>query len=193
MKSCSNKILSRRRKYKVIKVVENREGIDVCEWLCYMLFFAWILILECLLCLGWVELKYILSPTLTLALHYKLDKVLLIFSVVIVYVSGERLEKQAYGIWLWSFQKSNMWHFFAWSDLGLMWLVVIGYAHIQNKWRIRGHGCWSWNSRHFQCFETSLGSYLCVIFEASLELWDWTRLKTSFNILLVNSMPCYFF
>ena len=40
----------------------------------------------------WAKI-YLSYPTFTLAYHYKLDKVLLIFGVVFVYISGEGITK----------------------------------------------------------------------------------------------------
>ena len=44
----------------------------------------------------WFEPHYSLHPTLALASHYKPNKVLLILDFVLVYISGERDEKQTY-------------------------------------------------------------------------------------------------
>ena len=49
---------------------------------------------------GDLSRKIILDPTFTLTSHYKLNKVLMILNCVFVYISGERIERQTYGIWL---------------------------------------------------------------------------------------------
>ena len=48
----------------------------------------------------WFEPQNYLRSTFTLTSHYKLDKVLMILHFVFVYISGERIERQTYGIWL---------------------------------------------------------------------------------------------
>ena len=49
---------------------------------------------------GDLSRKIILDPTFTLTSHYKLNKVLMILNFVFVYISGERIERQTYEIWL---------------------------------------------------------------------------------------------
>ena len=49
---------------------------------------------------GDLSRKIILDPTFTLTSHYKLNKVLMILNFVFVYISGERIKRQIYGIWL---------------------------------------------------------------------------------------------
>lgn len=54
-------------------------------------------VLEYLMCLG-CDLSHIISlfPTLVLASHCKLNKVQMILDFVLVYIGGERDEKQTY-------------------------------------------------------------------------------------------------
>ena len=49
---------------------------------------------------GDLSRKIILDPTFTLTSRYKLNKVLMILDFVFVYISGERIERQTYEIWL---------------------------------------------------------------------------------------------